>query len=101
MARRKATTPSGVAAAPPAPCAAPAKPAPSWAPPVSAAPAARPSACAPPVSTGSPAGKKAPCAVTHDMIAKRAYEIWVAQGRPQGMAQAHWRQAEQELLGKK
>jgi hypothetical protein len=35
--------------------------------------------------------------VTHDQIAKRAYEIWVRKGRPEGQARQHWRQAEAEL----
>ncbi len=31
------------------------------------------------------------------MIEKRAYEIWEAEGRPQGRAVAHWAAAEREL----
>lgn len=31
------------------------------------------------------------------MIEKRAYEIWEAEGRPPGRAEAHWEAAEREL----
>lgn len=31
------------------------------------------------------------------MIEKRAYEIWEAEGRPTGRAEAHWEAAEREL----
>ena len=34
---------------------------------------------------------------THDQIAKRAYEIWVAKGRPTGRDLENWNQAEREL----
>lgn len=34
---------------------------------------------------------------THDEIARRAFEIWQAKGRPQGQDAAHWVQAEREL----
>ncbi len=34
-----------------------------------------------------------------DKIAKRAYEIWLASGRPNGKDQEHWFQAERELRG--
>lgn len=34
---------------------------------------------------------------THDQIAKRAYEIWVAKGRPAGRDLENWKQAEREL----
>jgi hypothetical protein len=37
---------------------------------------------------------------THEQIAKRAYEIWVARGRPHGKDAENWRQAERELLGR-
>lgn len=36
--------------------------------------------------------------VTKEMIAKRAYEIWVAKGRPVGQDLENWQQAERELL---
>ncbi len=35
-----------------------------------------------------------------EKIAARAYEIWVASGRPHGKDQEHWFQAERELRGK-
>lgn len=28
-----------------------------------------------------------------DMIRDRAYAIWIEEGRPEGMAEEHWRQA--------
>ena len=37
---------------------------------------------------------------THDMIAKRAYEIWVAKGKPVGKDLENWQQAERELYSK-
>lgn len=37
---------------------------------------------------------------SHEQIAKRAYEIWVARGKPQGKDLENWRQAERELLGR-
>jgi hypothetical protein len=33
----------------------------------------------------------------HKQIAKRAYDIWEAEGRPQGCQLAHWLRAEAEL----
>jgi len=34
---------------------------------------------------------------THKEIAKRAYEIYIENGRRQGQSEQHWLQAEQEL----
>jgi hypothetical protein len=34
---------------------------------------------------------------THDQIAQRAYEIFVARGRPEGRDQEHWFEAESQL----
>lgn len=34
---------------------------------------------------------------THEAISKRAYEIWLSSGRPQGCQKEHWRQAEKDL----
>ena len=34
-----------------------------------------------------------------ERIRRRAYEIWEALGRPEGGQQAHWAQAEAEILG--
>ena len=34
-----------------------------------------------------------------EAIARRAYEIYEAEGRPEGRDEAHWRRAEAELLG--
>lgn len=36
---------------------------------------------------------------TIEMIARRAYEIWQAQGCPQGQDAENWYQAERELRG--
>ena len=33
----------------------------------------------------------------HEKIARRAYEIFVAEGRPNGREVEHWKQAEAEL----
>ena len=33
----------------------------------------------------------------HDQIAKRAYEIWIAKGRPIGLDEQNWDEAEREL----
>jgi hypothetical protein len=38
-----------------------------------------------------------PSQITHDMIATRAYHIWLGSGRPQGQDGAIWLQAEAEL----
>lgn len=32
-----------------------------------------------------------------DMIRERAYAIWIEEGRPEGRADAHWRQAADAL----
>ncbi len=36
--------------------------------------------------------------VPFELIQRRAYEIWESAGYPDGQEQAHWLQAEQELL---
>jgi hypothetical protein len=35
---------------------------------------------------------------THDLVARRAYEIWQAQGRPHGQDKEHWLAAEKEVV---
>jgi len=35
--------------------------------------------------------------LTHDQIARRAYDIWVAKGRPVGQDDENWKQAVREL----
>jgi len=35
--------------------------------------------------------------VTHDQIAKRAYEIWMEQGKPAGTEHENWCQAKDQL----
>ena len=53
-----------------------------------------------PTLTAAPAGNpRITVTLTHDQIAKRAYEIWVAKGRPQGKDLENWQQAERELRG--
>jgi hypothetical protein len=39
--------------------------------------------------------------ITHDQIAQRAYEIWLAKGRPPGQEEQNWHQAEAELRREK
>jgi hypothetical protein len=39
--------------------------------------------------------------ITHDQIAQRAYEIWLAKGRPPGQEEQNWREAEAELRREK
>jgi hypothetical protein len=34
-------------------------------------------------------------------IARRAYELWEQEGRPEGREQEHWLQAEKELTGRR
>lgn len=40
---------------------------------------------------------KGPMMLTHDMIAKRAYEKWCKRGRPIGSPMQDWLEAEAEL----
>jgi len=44
-----------------------------------------------------PAPPPSAAAPTVEMISRRAYEIWQAEGCPQGRDAEHWYQAEQEL----
>jgi hypothetical protein len=37
-------------------------------------------------------------AVPHQVVAERAYSIWLAHGRPEGRDYDHWVQAERQLL---
>jgi hypothetical protein len=46
-------------------------------------------------TTPAPAAKVG--APSKDAVAKRAYEIWVAKGRPVGKDLENWQQAEREL----
>jgi hypothetical protein len=59
--------------------------------PINAAPE-RPSA-----KRASPASTPSVEEVTHEMIAKRAFEIWCDKGRPWGLESENWRQAEEQL----
>jgi len=47
-------------------------------------------------STGCCGGHTS-CAPKYEQIAQRAYEVWVAKGRPQGQDIENWKQAEVEL----
>ena len=42
-------------------------------------------------------GSVATATLTHEEIAKRAYEIYAEKGCPQGQSEQNWLQAEQEL----
>ena len=42
-------------------------------------------------------GSCATAMLTHEEIARRAYEIYVEKGCPQGQSEQNWLQAEQEL----
>ncbi len=58
---------------------------------------------APAAQVASPPRQEAPVPPTgpadlHDAIARRAYELYEAAGRPEGQAEAHWLQAEAEVL---
>jgi hypothetical protein len=46
----------------------------------------------------SPARSKLAMTLTHDQIAAKAYEIWVAKGCPNGQDVANWKEAEAALL---
>jgi len=37
---------------------------------------------------------------THEDVARRAYQIYVEKGRPQGQSEEIWRQAEQDILSR-
>ncbi len=37
---------------------------------------------------------------TDEQVRRRAYEIYEAQGRPEGRHEEHWRQAEKEVRGR-
>jgi hypothetical protein len=54
---------------------------------------------APAVETGAAPAIEAVLPVDEDRIRERAYDIWIAEGRPHGRDQAHWQRAMQELLG--
>ena len=52
----------------------------------------------PPAAADAPKAVETPkTSITHEMIAKRAYEIWLAAGRPHGQDHAIWLRAEAEL----
>lgn len=52
-------------------------------------------------ATPSKAGTQVELKITHDQIARRAYEIWLARGRPLGQEQQNWYEAEAELIQRK
>jgi hypothetical protein len=48
-------------------------------------------------AVGAKAAQQVEFKITHDQIARRAYEIWLAQGRPAGRAVQNWLEAESQL----
>ena len=52
-------------------------------------------------ATPSRAGTQVELKITHDQIARRAYEIWLAKGRLPGQEQQNWYEAEAELIQRK
>lgn len=63
-----------------------------------AATASKPSAKA---KTGNGAAPTVTMTLTHDQIARKAYEIWLAKGCPQGQDHVNWKEAEAALLSGK
>ncbi len=61
--------------------------------------AAKIQAAVPKSETGRPRAAAPPAggAIPREKIAERAYQIWQANGCPEGRAQEHWFQAEREL----
>jgi hypothetical protein len=49
------------------------------------------------VVTAPPKPSAPAAALPSEKIAQRAYEIWVASGRPDGQQESHWYAAEREL----
>ena len=88
---KKPTTSSSKAAAPKIPARAPTTPAAAKAP----VPAA--SVSTPVRNTPVPKPQAAPKVITHEMISKRAYEIW--QSGTGGSEHDNWTRAERELRG--
>lgn len=39
--------------------------------------------------------------VTEQAIRERAFQIWEAEGRPEGQHERHWKQASQEILAER
>jgi hypothetical protein len=49
-------------------------------------------------ATARAAASAAPVRPSHEEIARRAYEIWCAEGRPEGREADHWLAAERTLI---
>jgi hypothetical protein len=82
--------------------AATASPASPIAAPVAAKPRARAKsngAAAKPAVRKSAGNSSVVMTLSHDQIAQRAYEIWLAKGRPMGQDEQNWREAEMSLRG--
>lgn len=47
---------------------------------------------------GSPAKSKPALTLSYDQISKKAYEIWLSKGCPQGQDEANWKEAEAALM---
>jgi hypothetical protein len=53
-----------------------------------------------PAKAPTPSGPRVPdvqVVLTHDQIARKAYDIWLAKGRPTGQDQTNWHEAIQAL----
>jgi hypothetical protein len=50
-------------------------------------------------NTSTTSSISSPTQVSADAISRRAYELWEADGRPDGSDLQHWLQAERELSG--
>ena len=53
---------------------------------------------APEGKESSPQGTGTSLLVEREVIARRAYELWEAEGRPEGQHLRHWQSAEEEFL---
>ncbi|MCR6631637.1 MAG: DUF2934 domain-containing protein [Magnetospirillum sp.] len=51
------------------------------------------------IEYGEKRGPDLPLETNLDRIRRRAFEIWEAEGRPEGRHREHWLQAEREILG--
>ena len=49
-------------------------------------------------ATARAAAAASPVRLTHEEIARRAYELWCAEGRPEGRQHDHWLAAERSLI---
>lgn len=52
----------------------------------------------PTTNIGDGLDEQAMADASYDKIRRRAYDIWVDEGRPEGRQHEHWMQAEREVL---